>query len=485
MTTTTTTSTEPDAPAPSLLRFATAGSVDDGKSTLVGRLLHDTKSILADAYESVERASRSRGAETVDLALLTDGLRAEREQGITIDVAYRYFSTPRRTFILADCPGHVQYTRNAITGASTADALVVLVDARYGVVEQTRRHLAVAALLRVPHVIVAVNKIDLLDFAAGPFETIARRVRSHAEALGLPDVVAVPVSALHGDNVAVRSERTPWYEGPTVLEALETAPSVDEAAVAGAGGGAGAGGVGSAGDVAGAGEGLEASAGADARAGWRFPVQLVLRPQDAAIAPEFREYRGYAGQVAEGTVRVGDAVVVQPSGSRTTIAAIDTADGPLREAGAGRSVAVRLADDVDVARGDLLSSVDDAAPAARRFHAHVAWLAERPLRVRDRVLVQHGSAVVQAMVASIDGVLDIALPGGTLDSSIRAGHELLLNDIGVVELQLAQPLAVEDYGRHRRTGAFVLVDPQDGATLAAGTARAQAPGSASDAYVRI
>ncbi len=448
MTTTTTTSS-------SLLRFATAGSVDDGKSTLVGRLLHDTKSILADAYEAMERVSRERGGDGVDLALLTDGLRAEREQGITIDVAYRYFSTPRRTFILADCPGHVQYTRNTVTGASTADVLVVLIDVRFGVVEQTRRHLAVAALLRVPHVVIAVNKIDLVEFAQAPFDRIAGEVAAHATKLGLDDVVCVPVSALDGDNVADRSTRTTWYSGPTILDLLETLPNTDE---------------------------LAASA---ADSGWRLPVQWVLRPQDAAIAPAYRDYRGYAGLVVEGTVRVGDAVSVQPSGRSTTVAAIDTADGPLDEAVAGRSVAIRLTDDVDVARGDLLSSTAGAALPTRNFHAHIAWLAQRPLRARERVLVQHGSSFVTAMVTSIDGILDISLPGGTLDASIVPGHELALNDIGVVSVQLAQPLPIEDYGTHRRTGAFCIVDPHDGNTLAAGTARASAPGTGADGYVSI
>ncbi|MFW2512903.1 sulfate adenylyltransferase subunit 1 [Demequina sp. SO4-13] len=463
----------PDARRTSLLRFATAGSVDDGKSTLVGRLLHDTKSILADAYEAMERVSKERGGEEVDLALLTDGLRAEREQGITIDVAYRYFSTPKRTFILADCPGHVQYTRNTVTGASTADALVVLIDARYGVVEQTKRHLAVAALLRVPHVIVAVNKIDLLDYAQGPFRSITQHVQTHAESLGLTNVVTVPVSALKGDNVALRSDLTPWYDGPTVLEVLETVPSIDQGAD----------------DFAAAHRrGIVHPTAEQAHAlesGWRMPVQWVLRPQDAAISPEYREYRGYAGQVAEGTVRVGDEVVVQPSGRRTTVAGIDTADGPLEQAHTGLSVSIRLADDVDVARGDLLSSAADAVAPERAFHAHVAWLTDRPLRVRDRVLIQHGSARVQAMVTAIDGILDISLPGGTLDSSIAPGHELLLNDIGVVRFQLAQPLAIEDYGRHRRTGAFCVVDPQDGNTIGAGTARATAPGTGTDTHVTI
>ncbi len=439
--------------ATSLLRFATAGSVDDGKSTLVGRLLYDTKSILADAYESVERVTRERGGEGVDLALLTDGLRAEREQGITIDVAYRYFSTPARTFILADCPGHVQYTRNTVTGASTADALIVLVDVRHGVVEQTRRHLAVAALLRVPHVIVAVNKIDLLDYAREPFERIAADVAEHSARLGL-SMHTVPVSALNGDNVAAAGQNTPWYTGPSVLDLLETLPAADAAEGAG-------------------------------DHGWRLPVQYVLRPQDAAVSPEYREYRGYAGQVAQGIIRVGDEVVVQPSGRRTTVAGLDTADGPLIQARAGQSVAVRLSDEVDVARGDLLSSAADAAHPTKHLDAHIAWLAERPLRVRDRVLVQHGSALVQGMVTQISGVLDISLPGGTLEASIMPGEQLGLNDIGVVQVTLAQPLAVEDYGSHRRTGAFVLVDPQDGATLAAGTARAATPGTGPDGYLTI
>jgi sulfate adenylyltransferase subunit 1 len=462
-----------DSRVTSLLRFATAGSVDDGKSTLVGRLLHDTKSILADAYEAVERVSRDRGLATADLALLTDGLRAEREQGITIDVAYRYFSTPRRTFILADCPGHVQYTRNTVTGASTADALVVLIDARYGVVEQTKRHLAVAALLRVPHVIVAVNKIDLLDFAEGPFRSIAKHVESHASALGLTNVICVPVSALEGDNVAIASERTPWYEGPTVLDILETVPSIND--------GADAFGIAHA-------AGIDHPSAHDATVrepAWRMPVQLVLRPQDGAISPEYREYRGYAGQVAEGTMRVGDAVTVLPSGRTTTIAGIDTASGSLEEAYSGQSVAVRLADEIDIARGDMLAAAADAPHAERSFYAHVAWLTDQPLRVRDKVLVQHGTALVQALVMSIDGILDISLPGGTLDASIAKGHELLLNDIGVVTLQLASPLPVEDYGRHRRTGAFCLIDPQDGNTVGAGTARTQVPGTGADSYVSI
>src|SRR5665811_1760653 len=300
---------------PGLLRLATAGSVDDGKSTLVGRLLHDSKSVLADQLDAVERVSRDRGLAHADLALLTDGLRAEREQGITIDVAYLYFATAARTFVLADCPGHVQYTRNTVTGASTADAVVLLVDARKGVLEQTRRHLAVAALLRVPHVVVAVNKIDLVGFDQAVFTRVAADLAEVAIDLGLPDLISVPVSALEGDNVVDRSSRTDWYTGPSLLEILEALPVADD----------------------------------PSHEEFRFPVQLTLRPQEAARDAAHREYRGYAGQIASGVVRVGDQVVVLPSGRQTTIAGIDTADGPLTEAFAPRSVSLRLTDDIDVA----------------------------------------------------------------------------------------------------------------------------------------
>src|SRR5674476_387944 len=307
---------------PTLLRLATAGSVDDGKSTLVGRLLHDSKSVLADQLDAVERVSRERGLAHADLALLTDGLRAEREQGITIDVAYRYFATADRSFILADCPGHVQYTRNTVTGASTADAVVLLVDARKGVLEQTRRHLAVAALLRVPHVIVAVNKIDLVGFDEDVYTRVAADLAAVAIDLGLPDLLSLPVSALEGDNIVDRSSRTDWYTGPSLLAILEALPVADD----------------------------------PSHEEFRFPVQLTLRPQDAARDVAHREYRGYAGQIASGVVRVGDQVVVLPGGRRTTIAGIDTADGALVEAFAPRSVALRLTDDIDVARGDLIAA---------------------------------------------------------------------------------------------------------------------------------
>ena len=341
--------------APTLLRLATAGSVDDGKSTLVGRLLHDSKSVLADQLDAVERVSRDRGLAHADLALLTDGLRAEREQGITIDVAYRYFATADRSFILADCPGHVQYTRNTVTGASTADAVVLLVDARKGVLEQTRRHLAVAALLRVPHVVVAVNKIDLVDFDAAVYERVSADLAGVAADLGLPDLRTVPVSALEGDNVVDRSARTDWYDGPSLLEVLETLPVAEDP---------------------------ESEA-------FRFPVQLTLRPQEAARDEAHREYRGYAGQIASGVVRVGDEVVVLPSGRRTTVAGIDTANGELTEAFAPMSVALRLADDIDVARGDLVAAAAQAPEPTRDLVATVCWLSDVPLSRKSRLLLKH------------------------------------------------------------------------------------------------
>ena len=358
------TTTMPDHLHPTLLRLATAGSVDDGKSTLVGRLLHDSKSVFADQLDAVERVSRDRGLAHADLALLTDGLRAEREQGITIDVAYRYFATADRSFILADCPGHVQYTRNTVTGASTADAVVLLVDARKGVLEQTRRHLAVVALLRVPHVIVAVNKIDLVGFDEDVYARVAADLAEVATDLGLPDLHTIPVSALEGDNVVDRSSRTDWYAGPTLLEILETLPVADD-------------------------PGHEE---------FRFPVQLTLRPQEAARDAAHREYRGYAGQIASGVVRVGDDVVVLPGGRRTTIAGINTADGALAEAFAPRSVSLRLADDIDVARGDLIAGASTAPEPTRDLVATVCWLSDVPLSKRSRVLLKHTTRTTRAIV---------------------------------------------------------------------------------------
>ncbi|WNE99746.1 GTP-binding protein [Streptomyces luomodiensis] len=425
---TTAESTEPSA-ATALLRFATAGSVDDGKSTLVGRLLHDSTSVPSDQLEAVSRASRARGQETPDLALLTDGLRAEREQGITIDVAYRYFATPRRRFILADTPGHVQYTRNMVTGASTAELAVVLVDARNGVVEQTRRHAAVAALLRVPHVVLAVNKMDLVDYAEAAFATIADEFAGYAASLGVPEVTAVPISALAGDNVVTRSAHMDWYSGPTVLEHLETVPVTHDPTD----------------DPA------------------RFPVQYVIRPRTA----EHPDYRGYAGQLASGVLRVGDRVTVHPAGRSSTIAAIDALGQSVEVAWAPQSVTLRLADDLDISRGDLIAPANAPVRAGQDLAATVCHLHDRPLRPGDRVLVKHTTRTVKAIVKEIPTRLTLA----DLSQHPDPG-ELAANDIGRVVLRTAEPLAVDPYAASRRTGSFLLIDPADGSTLTAGMARA-------------
>lgn len=434
-----------------LFRFATAGSVDDGKSTLVGRLLHDSKAILADTLDAVARTSADRGfggdKGGIDLALLTDGLRAEREQGITIDVAYRYFATDQRSFILADCPGHVQYTKNTVTGASTADAVVVLIDARKGVLEQTRRHLSVLQLLRVAHVIVAVNKIDLVDFSESVFRGIEADVQQVGRELGLgsdgiSDLLVIPVSALDGDNVVDRSERTPWYTGPALLEVLETLPAADE---------------------------LESHLES-----FRFPVQLVIRPQ-GALAPDavaagldveaYRDYRAYAGQITEGSVKVGDQVSVLTPGQSprsTTVVGIDFAGASLAEAAAPQSVAIRLADEFDVARGDTIAAAGTVREASADLYAALCWLSPKPLREGQKVLVKHGTRTVQAMVRNVSGKLDLAT------FNVEAASNLELNDIGHAQLRLAAPLPLENYLHHRRTGAFLVIDPLDGNTLAAG-----------------
>ena len=408
-----------------LLRLTTAGSVDDGKSTLVGRLLHDTQSILADQLAAVDRATRARGGSELDLALLTDGLRAEREQGITIDVAYRYFATPTRTFVLADCPGHVQYTRNTVTGASTAELAVVLVDARNGVVEQTRRHLAVMAFLRVPHVVLAVNKMDLVDFAEPPFRRIESEFAAAASALGAPEVVSVPVSALHGDNIATRSAWTPWYPGPTLLEHLEAVPT-----------------------------GREAMAEP-----MRFPVQLVLRPRTA----EHPDYRGLAGRVASGVLEVGDDIIALPSGGRSTVARIDTPDGPVLRATAGQSVTVLLADEIDAGRGEVLVRPSQAPRVVTELDADLCWLADAPLRPGTRVLVKHGTRTVRAIVTELTGRLDLHTLWHTDPPAT-----LKLNEIGGAHIRLAEPLSVDPYAANRHTGSFLIIDTANGNTLAAG-----------------
>jgi sulfate adenylyltransferase large subunit len=398
-----------------LIRVATAGSVDDGKSTLIGRLLYETKQIFEDQLEHVERTSLERGDGYVNLALLTDGLRAEREQGITIDVAYRYFATPNRRFILADTPGHEQYTRNMVTGASTADVALILVDARKGVVEQTRRHRAIASLLRIPHTVVCVNKMDLVGFSQEAFAAVADE---------LTDVDVVPISALHGDNVVERSARTPWYEGPPLLEWLED---------------------------------LEVT-GDRNLSELRFPVQWVIRP----MSDERHDYRGYAGQVASGVVRPGDEVVVLPSGLTTRVAAIDTADGELDEAFPPLSVTLRLEDDVDVSRGDMLAGPGDAPPARRELEATVCWMSERPLVAGTRWRIKHTTRAAPARVEAIEGRLDV----NTLAE--HPAGELRLNDLGRVRLRLGSPILADPYERNRVTGSFVLIDEATGDTAAAG-----------------
>ncbi|QXB19153.1 sulfate adenylyltransferase subunit 1 [Corynebacterium coyleae] len=404
------------------LRLCTAGSVDDGKSTFVGRLLHDTKSVLADQLASVERTSADRGFEGLDLSLLVDGLRAEREQGITIDVAYRYFATDKRTFILADTPGHVQYTRNTVTGMSTSQVVVLLVDARNGVVEQTIRHLTVAKLLGVRTVILAVNKIDLVDYSQQRFDEIKAEFDAKAGELGIEEPHVVPISALRGDNVAERSDATPWYTGPTVLELLESIP---------------------------------VQRGRADDLDFRFNIQVVLREHAS-------DYRAYAGRVNAGSITVGDEILA-PYGRTTTVAGIDTADGPVDTAHAGDSVALRLADDIDLTRGDLLAA-HTRPEDTREFDATVVGLNEKDLRAGQAVKLRIGTAFVRARVASVERVLDI--DGAEGDNT--APEAVALNDIAHVTIQTADELPVEQYAARGAVGNFLLVDQSTGNTLAAG-----------------
>ncbi|MFD5226053.1 sulfate adenylyltransferase subunit 1 [Microbacterium sp. NPDC058342] len=425
-----------------LFRFATAGSVDDGKSTLVGRLLHDAKAILADQLDQVAATSRARGFAhgAFDFALLTDGLRAEREQGITIDVAYRYFATDRRSFILADCPGHVQYTRNMVTGAATADAVIVLVDARKGVVEQTRRHLAVASLLRVEHVIVAVNKIDLVGFDEQAYVDVELDALRVADELDIHAVRVLPVSALEGDNIVERSARTPWYEGETLFELLETLP-------------------------------VRAEAASDLR----LPVQLVLRPQGglspdipAGEAERLRDFRGFAGRVAAGRVAVGDRVQVLPGGQRTAVTGVHVAGADAGAAAARQSATVTLADEIDAARGALIVAEGTAPELLREVDVELFQLDRRPTTPGTRVLVKHGTATVQAVIAELISRRDLETLGH-VDLGQDDAPALAENEIGRVRLRLASALPLEPYARSREGGSLLLIHPADGATLAAAT----------------
>jgi sulfate adenylyltransferase large subunit len=408
-----------------LLRFATAGSVDDGKSTLIGRLLFDSKSIFEDQLEAVEATSQSRGYDYTDLALLTDGLRSEREQGITIDVAYRYFATPTRKFIIADTPGHVQYTRNMVTGASTADLGLVLVDARQGLTEQSHRHAVILSLLRVPHLVLAVNKMDLVDYDQKVFDQIHEEFTSFATKLNVPDLEIIPISALKGDNVVHRSEHMPWYEGPSLMHHLENVHVASDRDLVDA----------------------------------RFPVQYVVRPK----SDEFHDYRGYAGQVAGGVLKPGDDVLVLPSGMTSTIAGIDLFDKEISEAYPPMSVTIRLDDDVDVSRGDMICRPANAPKPSQDIDAMICWMTNEPLKPRQKLAIKHTTRMGRALIKDIQYRLDV----NTLHRD-QETKELGLNEIGRVQLRTTVPLLCDPYSKNRTTGSFILIDEATGVTVGAG-----------------
>jgi len=411
-----------------ILRVNTSGSVDDGKSTLIGRLLYDSKSLMEDQIEALERSADITGAGQINLANLTDGLRAEREQGITIDVAYRYFATPRRRFIIADTPGHVQYTRNMVTGASTANLSIVLVDARAGVIEQSRRHTAIASLLRIPHVVVAVNKMDLVGWSRARFEEIRQTFEEFLPRLGIQDVTFIPISALNGDNVVTHSEHTPWYQGPTLLSHLETV-----------------------------------HIGSDHNLHeFRFPVQWVNRPNQPQD-PALHDFRGFSGQIAGGVVRVGQRVLALPAGLITTVKQIWTFDGPREEAFCPQSVTLVLADDIDISRGTLVGLEAPLPGASTELHAKLCWMHPRPLQRGRKYLLKHGSQTVQTVVSTIEHRLDIE----TLEPQ-SAPDELALNDLGEVRLRTANPIFFDGYTTNRLTGSFILIEQGTNQTVAAG-----------------
>jgi len=411
-----------------LLRFATGGSVDDGKSTLIGRLLYDSKQIFQDQLEAVQRTSVARGDEYVNLALLTDGLRAEREQGITIDVAYRYFSTPRRRFIIADTPGHTQHTRNMVTGCSTADLVLLLIDARAGATEQTRRHAMIASLLGIRHLVLCVNKMDLVGYSKQRFEEIRDEFIGFSERLQVYDLTCIPISALAGDNVVERSTEMPWYGGLSLLEHLETVHIASDRNLI----------------------------------DFRFPVQLVIRP----ISSEHHDFRGYAGTIASGVLEVGDEVVALPSGFASHVVNIDGPDGPLQEAFPPQAVVVRLEDDIDISRGDMLCRPNNRPIVGQDVSAMVCWMAERPLREGSTFAIKHTTRWARARVRSLQYRLDV----NALHRDSRAA-ELELNDIGRIHLRTTAPLFYDEYRDNRQTGSFVLVDEQTNATVAAGMLR--------------
>jgi sulfate adenylyltransferase large subunit len=408
-----------------LLRFATAGSVDDGKSTLIGRLLLDSKAIFEDQLQAVESTSQSRGYDYTDLSLLTDGLRSEREQGITIDVAYRYFATPRRKFIIADTPGHVQYTRNMVTGASTADLGLVLVDARQGLTEQSRRHAVLLSLLRVPHLVLAVNKMDLVDYDQGVYERIHQEFTAFATKLNIPDLEVIPISALKGDNVVERSTHMEWYSGPTLMHHLEHVHVASDRDLIDA----------------------------------RFPVQYVIRPK----SDDFHDYRGYAGRVAGGVFKPGDEVLVLPSGMPSRIAAIDLFDKDVAEAFPPMSVTIRLEDDIDVSRGDMICRPNNAPTPTQDIDAMVCWMTTAPLRPRQKLAIKHTTRTARALVKDIQYRMDVNTLHRDQDTK-----ELGLNEIGRVQLRTTAPLLCDAYAKNRTTGSFVLIDEATGVTVGAG-----------------
>ena len=412
-----------------LLRIATAGSVDDGKSTLIGRLLYDTKQVFEDTMASLQRASEAQGHEMVNLALLTDGLRAEREQGITIDGAYRYFATPRRKFIIADSPGHVQYTRNMVTGASTADIALILVDARKGVISQTRRHSAICSLLGIQHFVLCVNKMDLVDWSHARLQEIEAEFRAVTAHFDVPQVTVIPVAAAPGDNVVDRSANMHWYHGETLLEFLENVQVPDPAR----------------------------------HAALRFPVQYVIRPQRA----EYPDYRAYAGMVAAGEVRVGDRVTVLPIGVSSRVAAIDRYQESLPSAGSGSAVAIRLADDIDVSRGHMIVAAENAPPPATRFTADLCWMSDgQPLRPRQLFWMKHTTRRVKCLVESLDDRLDVE------NYERQPGPECFaLNEIGRVTIKTLEPIFADPYATSRDTGSFILIDPATHQTVAGGMVR--------------
>lgn len=408
-----------------LLRFTTAGSVDDGKSTLIGRLLYDSKSIFEDQIEAIENSSRKKGLEGVDLAMFTDGLKDEREQGITIDVAYRYFTTPKRKFIIADTPGHIQYTRNMVTGASTANAALILIDARHGVIEQTKRHAFIASLLQIPHVVVCVNKMDLVDYSEEVFQKIVHQFEGFSSKLYVKDIQFLPISALNGDNVVDRSTNMDWYQGSPLLHALETM-----------------------------------HIGSDMnKIDARFPVQTVLRPQREG----FIDYRGYAGRVASGIFRPGDEVVVLPSGFSSKIKTIDTMDGEIKEAFAPMSISITLEDDIDISRGDMIVKENNQPRPVQEFDAMLCWFHNSPARPRAKYTIMHASNEQKAIIKEVVYKIDINTYAREEDNK-----ELEMNDIARISIRTTRPLMIDEYRDNRVTGSFVLIDDATHETVAAG-----------------